>query len=248
MRFHALIFGIVAAGIFSSHSALAQYHYKVRHYNSQGRPYYRGPLHLTLGGGTALYNGDLGNSPSDNFYSGAASLGLRYRLSPHWHIGSEATYFKMGARDKAKERGLAFTSTNGVGTVLLRYDLFADESVFAASMAEAPTFQAYVQAGAGLILFDPKSYLGTTRATDETAFFPTERNDYPALSGVLPVGGGLSVRLTDLLTVGLEGNYYFTSTDHLDDILAKLGGASRNNDGFGTVMLRLDYSLANLAL
>ena len=39
----------------------------MRHYNRQGRPYFRGPLHVTLGGGTALYNGDLGNSPGRQF-------------------------------------------------------------------------------------------------------------------------------------------------------------------------------------
>lgn len=248
MRFSALIFGVLASVALSTQTAQAQYHYKVRHYNSQGRPYYRGPVQLTVGGGTALYNGDLGNSPSNNFFSPAFSLGLRYRLTPHWHIGAEGSYVKMGARDQAKERGFAFTSTNGVGTATLRYDLIADQSVFAASLADAPIFQVYVQAGAGLILFDPKVYLGTERATDNTAFLPPERNDYPALSGVAGPGGGISVRLTDLLTVGIEGNYYFSTTDQLDGIHARLGGASANNDGFGTVMLRLDYSLANLKL
>ena len=243
MRFRALIFGIVAAGIFSSHPALAQYQYKVRHYNSQGRPYYRGPLQLTLGGGPALYNGDLGNSPGDNFLSPALSLGVRYRLTPHLHLGSELSYLKLGARDQAKERGLAFTSTNGLGTVLLRFDLLPDESVFAASMAEAPIFQLYVQGGAGLLLYDPKSYIGTERATDGTSFLAPERNDYPALAGVAPVGAGFTVRVIDKLRVGLEGNYYFTTTDHLDDINLRLGGASVSKDGFGTVMLKLDYSL-----
>ncbi|HEX8505008.1 MAG TPA: hypothetical protein VF630_06545 [Hymenobacter sp.] len=248
MRFSALIFGVLASVALSTQTAQAQYHYKVRHYNSQGRPYYRGPVQLTLGGGTALYNGDLGNSPGNNFFSPAFSLGLRYRLSPHWHIGAEGTYAKLGARDQLKERGFAFTTTSGVGTAMLRYDLIADQSVFAASIADAPIFQVYVQAGAGLILFDPKVYLGTERATDNTAYLPAERNDYPALSGVLPVGGGIGVRLTDLLTAGVEANYYFSTTDHLDGVHARLGGASASNDGFGTLMLRLDFSLANLAL
>ena len=243
MRFQALILGVMAAGLFSSQAAQAQHQRQVRHYNSQGRAYYRGPLHVTLGGGTALYNGDLGNSPGDNFLSPALSLGVLYRLTPHLHLGSEFSYLKLGARDKAKERGLAFTSTNGLGTVLLRFDLLPDESVFAASMTEAPIFQLYVQAGAGLLLYDPKSYVGTERATGDTSFLAPERNDYPALAGVAPVGAGFTVRVIDKLRVGLEGNYYFTTTDHLDDINLRLGGASASNDGFGTVMLKLDYSL-----
>ena len=233
----------MAAGLFSSQAAQAQHQRQVRHYNSQGRPYYRGPLHVTLGGGTALYNGDLGNSLGDNFLSPALSLGVLYRLTPHLHLGSEFSYLKLGARDKAKERGLAFTSTNGLGTVLLRFDLLPDESVFAASVTEAPIFQLYVQAGAGLLLYDPKSYVGTERATDGTSFLAPERNDYPALAGVAPVGAGFTVRIIDKLRVGLEGNYYFTTTDQLDDINLRLGGASASKDGFGTVMLKLDYSL-----
>ena len=244
MRFRALIFGIVAAGIFSSHPALAQYHYKVRHYNSQGRPYYRGPLHLTISGGTALYNGDLGNSPSDNFFGPAVSVGVLQRLTSHFHIGSELSYVRMGARDQAKERGLAFISDNGLGTVFFRYDLLRDESIFASSVAAPPAFQVYVQGGAGLMLYNPNAYFGTERAVKGVnTFLPPERNDYPALAGVVPVGGGFSVLLLDRLRAGLEANYYITSTDQLDDINTRLGGASLNKDGFGTVMLKLDYSL-----
>jgi hypothetical protein len=243
MRFRLFILGMLAAGFLSSHTAHAQYHYSVRHYNRQGRPYYRGPLHVTLGGGTGFYNGDLGNSPGDNFFGPAVSAGVLYRLTPHLHLGSEVSYLKLGARDKAKERGLAFTSTNGLGTVFLRFDLLPDESIFASSVAEAPTFQVFVQGGAGLLLFDPRSYLGTARPGDETVFLAPERNDYPYLAGVAPVGGGFSVRLTDRLRANLEANYYFTTTDQLDDISVKLGGASRGNDGFGTVLLKLDYSL-----
>ena len=244
MRFCAVIFGMLAAGLFASHTAQAQYHHQVRHYNRQGRPYFRGPLHVTLGGGTGLYNGDLGSSPGDNFLGPALSAGVLYRFTPHLHLGSEFAYVSLGARDKLKERGLAFTSNNGLGTVFLRFDLLPDESVFASSQAEAPIFQVYMQAGAGLLLYNPKSYLGTVRSTDGTVFLAPERNDYPALAGVAPVGGGFSVRLTDRFRAALEGNYYFTTTDQLDDLSnLRLGGASASNDGFGTLMLKLDYSL-----
>ena len=243
MRFQAAILGGVAAGLLFSQPVLAQHQRQERYYSHQ-RPYYRGPLHVTLGGGTALYNGDLGNSPSDNFLGPAVSLGVLYRLTPHLHLGSELSYFELGARDKFRERGLAFTSTNGLGTVFFRFDLLPDESVFAATQAEAPTFQVFVQGGAGLLLYNPQSYIGTERATRDTSFLAPERNDYPALAGVAPVGGGFSVRLTEQLRANLEANYYFTTTDQLDDVSNKrLSGASQNRDGFGTVMLKLDYSL-----
>ncbi len=243
MRFCALFFGLLMASVFAGPAARAQYHYPVRHYNRQGRAYYRGPLHVTLGGGTAFYNGDLGNSPANDFLGPALSLGVLYRLTPHLHLGSEFSYVEMGAHDKAKDRNLAFTSSNGLGTVFFRFDLLPDESVFAASAAESPIFQLYVQGGAGLLLYNPQSYIGTERATKNTPFLAPERNDYPALAGVAPVGGGFSVRFTGQLRAALEANYYFTTTDQLDDASRRLGGASVSKDGFATVMLKLDYSI-----
>lgn len=247
MRFRTLIFGVLAASVFSAHHAQAQYHHPVRHYDRQGRPYLRGPLHLTLGAGTALYNGDLGNSPADDFLGPALSAGVLYRLTPHLHLGSELSYFEMGARDHLKERplavsGLAFTSNNGLGTVFLRFDLLPDESVFTTSQAEAPVFQVYVQGGAGLLLYNPRSYVGTTRANGKTEFLAPERNNYPAMAGVAPVGGGFSVRLTENWRANLEANYYFTTTAQLDDVNRRLSKPKDTNDGFGTVMLKAEYS------
>lgn len=243
MKVKVLIVAALAASVFISRPAQAQHQRQMRHYDRQGRPYYRGPLHFTLGGGTALYNGDLGNSPANDFFGPAVSLGVLYRLSPHLHLGSELGYFEMGARDQAKERALAFTSTNGLGTVYLRYDLLADESVLASSVTQSPIFQVFVQAGAGLLLYNPHAYNGTEAATGDTSFLPPERNDYPAVTGVIPLGAGFSVRVLDQLRAGVEANYHFTASDQLDDINARLGGASQSKDGFGTVMLKLDYSL-----
>ena len=245
MRFRAIAFGLTAASLaLTARPAVAQHQRQVRHYNHQGRPYYAGPLHITLAGGTGFYDGDLGNSPTDNFYSVGGSLGVLYRLTPHLHVGSEFSYVPLGARDRLKERGLAFTGTNGVGTVFFRYDLLADESVFAASNAAPPVFQLYVQAGAGLLLYGPQAYPGTAPATAGTGFFAPERNDYPALAGAFPVGAGFSVHLFDRWRAGLEGNYYFTTTDQLDDISnLRLGGASNSLDNLATLMLKVDFSL-----
>ena len=239
-----MILGAAVAGLFGGHAAQAQHHYgQTRYYNHEGRPYYRGPLRVSLAAGTAFYDGDLGNSPADNFYGPAVSAGMLYRLTPHLHVGSELSYFKMGARDKAKERGLAFTSTNGLGTVFLRFDLLADESIFAASQAEEPAFQLFVQGGAGLILYDPRAYLGTSRPSKGTAFLAPERNDYPALAAVFPLGVGFDVHVVDRVRAGVEANYYFTTTDQLDDVNTRLEGNSRNKDGFGTLMLKMNYAL-----
>lgn len=212
-----------------------------RFYDSQGRPYNRGPLRVTLGGGVALYSGDLTNSLSDKFPGLSLSAGLLYRMQPHWLVGAEGSYFRVGARDQFPNRGLAFQGDNGLGTVFVRYELLSDGSAYLTGQGEQPIIQPYLKAGVGLLLYNPKSYLGTKRPTSSTTYSAPERNDYPALAGVLPIGAGLSVRAGDQFRVSLEGAYYFTTTDHLDDVSAR--GNPAHNDGFTTVELKLEYQV-----
>lgn len=213
-----------------------------RFVDGQGRTYYRGPLRVTLGGGVALYNGDLAKSLTDKFPGASVSLGLLYRLRPHILVGTEGSYFRVGARDQLPEWGLAFRGDNGLGTVFLRYELLHDGSAYVTSEGEQPLIQPYVQAGVGLLLYSPQTYFGTTRPRAGTSYLPPERNDYPALAGVLPLAAGLSVRAGDQFRVTLEGAYYFTTTDYLDDVSAR--GNPAQKDGFSTLQLKLEYHLA----
>jgi hypothetical protein len=210
-----------------------------RFYDRQGRVYYRGPLRVTLGGGAALYSGDLTNRLSDKFLGPSVSAGLLYRLHPHLLIGAEGGYFRVGARDQYAERGLAFQGDNGLATVFLRYELLHDGSAYAIAQGEQPVIQPYVKAGVGLLMYSPQSYNGTTRPTGSTTYLAPERNDYAALAAVLPLGAGFSVRAGEQFRVSVEGAYYFTSTDHLDDISTR--GNTAENDGFTTLELKVEY-------
>ncbi|MFD1467718.1 outer membrane beta-barrel protein [Hymenobacter caeli] len=213
-----------------------------RHHDHYGRAYYLGPLRVSAGVGTAFYNGDLGNSLGDDFLGPALNLGVLYGLGPHWRVGGELGYFSMGARDYLPSRGLAFHSNNGLGTVFFRYDLLGDPSVYA-TPGTTRRVQPFVQAGLGALLYDPRAYQGTQSPDSNTQYLPTERNDYPGLAAVLPIGAGVVVPLTDQLNLTLEGNYYLTSTDYLDDISQR--GNPNQKDGFGTLMLKLDYALGH---
>ncbi|GAA4359075.1 hypothetical protein GCM10023185_25340 [Hymenobacter saemangeumensis] len=240
MRF---FLGAALAGLsllFSPTAAQAQHGRQVRRFDSQGRPYYRGPLRLTAGLGGAMYNGDLGGLP-ESFVGPAASLGVLYRLRPHLLIGSEFSYFEMGARDRLPERGVAFYSNHGMLTTFLRYDLLSDPSAYVASGSGTLPFQLYLQGGLGALLYNPRSYLGKSRPSSTTQYLPAERNDYPGMALVAPVGGGVSIRLNDEMRVGVEGAYYFSTSDHLDDVSKR--GNPDQNDGFGTLLLKFDYTL-----
>ncbi|WP_141106601.1 hypothetical protein [Hymenobacter gelipurpurascens] len=215
-----------------------------RHYASNARPYYRGPVRFTLGGGVGLYNGDLTSSLSDQFPGGSVSLGLLYKVRPHWLVGGEATYFALGAKDYLPERNLAFRGRNGSGVAFLRWEPFTDEAAFADPRSPASLIKPYLKAGVGFLVYSPRAYNGTMRADDNTSFLATEReNIYPGVAGVAPVGVGVTLRLLPKLNASIEGSYYFTTTDQLDDISTVSGrSSSANNDGYGLVELKLEYA------
>jgi hypothetical protein len=235
----------LTASVLLAHTATAQDgpERRRRYYSSQARAYYRGPVRFTVGGGAAFYNGDLAGNFSDNLPGPSASLGVLYLLRPRLVIGGEATYFQVGAKDQLPERGLAFRGRNVSGVTFLRYELLRDESQFATPKRPASLIKPYVKAGAGFLLYSPKAYRGTLRPDASTAYLEPERNDYPALGLVAPVGFGLVFRLTPQLNATAEAAYYFTTTDQLDDISPASGRSSSSlNDGYGLAEIKLEYA------
>ncbi|SHL39482.1 hypothetical protein [Hymenobacter psychrotolerans] len=242
---HFLLISTFAAGMVLAHAAAAQDgpERRKRHYSSQARAYYRGPVRFTAGGGVALYNGDLAGDLGNNLPGGSGSLGILYLLRPRLVIGGEATYFQIGAKDQLAERGLAFRGRNVSGVTFLRYELLRDESEFASPKRPAALIKPFVKAGAGFLLYNPKSYIGTLRPDDRTPFLSPERKDYPALAVTAPVGLGIVFRLTPKLNATAEAAYFFTTTDQLDDVSPVSGRSSSSlNDGYGLVELKLEYA------
>ncbi|GAB3231729.1 hypothetical protein GCM10027346_18410 [Hymenobacter seoulensis] len=238
-----LFFSVAAA-----HSVAAQNsgpERRRRHYDGQARAYYRGPVRFTLGGGIGLYSGDLTSSLGDQFIGPSLSAGVLYQLHPHWQVGGEGSYIRLGAKDYLTSRGLAFQGTNFAGISYVRWEPFHDAGAYAASRRNASLVKPYVKAGVGLLLYNPKAFRGTTRPSGNSTpeYLGAERNDYPALAGILPVGVGFTVKLTSQLNAGLEGSYTFTTTDQLDDISPVSGrSSSGKNDGYGQVELKLEYA------
>nr|WP_262898909.1 outer membrane beta-barrel protein [Hymenobacter piscis] len=218
-----------------------------RHYDGQARAYYRGPVRFTLGGGLGYYNGDLTSSPADQFFGPSFTGGLQYQTHPHWQVGGEVSYIRLGAKDYLPARGLAFQSHNLAGIGFVRWEPLHDEGLYASPRRAAALFKPYLKAGAGLVLYSPRAFRGTARPSGNftPAYLAAERNDYPALALTLPLGVGFTVRLTPKLGASLEGTYSFTSTDQLDDISPASSpqrSVSALNDGFGQLELKLEYA------
>lgn len=235
----------LAASVLLAHSATAQDgpERRRRYYSNQARAYYRGPVRFTAGAGAAFYNGDIAGNLANNFPGPSASLGVLYLLRPRLVVGGEATYFQVGAKDQLPERGLAFRGRNVTGVTFLRFELLRDESQFATPKRPPALIKPYVKAGAGFLLYSPKAYRGTLRPNDQTNYLEPERNDYPALGLVAPVGFGVVFRLTPQLNATAEAAYYFTTTDQLDDISPVSGrSVSGLNDGYGLAEIKLEYA------
>ncbi|WP_092739716.1 outer membrane beta-barrel protein [Hymenobacter psychrophilus] len=234
----------------ATHSAVAQSadpgpERRPRHYDRQGRLYYRGPMRFTLGGGVGYYNGDLTSSLADQFLGPSLSAGMLYQFHPHWQVGGEVSYLQLGAKDYLPERDLAFQGKNGVGTAFVRWEPLRDPGAYSLPAGQSSIIKPYLKLGVGLALYSPKSYKGTERPGGNftPAYLEPERFDYPALALVLPVGVGVTVRLTSRLNATIEGSYSLTTTDQLDDISPALGRSSSSlNDNYGQLELKLEYA------
>ncbi|RSK50830.1 outer membrane protein [Hymenobacter rigui] len=221
-----------------------------RHYDNQARAYYRGPVRFTLGGGVGYYNGDLTSSLGDQFIGPSFTGGLQYQLHPHWQLGGEVSYIRLGAKDYLPERSLAFQGNNVACIAFMRWEPLHDEGAYAAPRKPASIIKPYLKVGAGWLLYSPKAFRGTERPSGNytPSYLSSERNDYPALALTLPVGVGFTVRLTPKLGASLEGSYSFTTTDQLDDISTSMAApdsprsSSSLNDGYGQLELKLEYS------
>ena len=209
-----------------------------RFYTASHQAYRRLPTRFVLGFNTAYYNGDLTDRVSDNTFRLGLTLGVVRTLSPHLSFGADVGFVQLQAKDFAPSRGYRFTNTNALLTPFLRYNLFADKSMYLGPGYKPTPVQLFVQAGVGGLIYNPVATQNIgpfdAKLTDE------KPNAYPALAGVLPVGGGVTLRASKSFAFTLEGLYYFTSTDLLDGVSQR--GNPNSVDSFITGALKLEYS------
>jgi hypothetical protein len=211
------------------------YHSPRRFLTAAGQPYRRLPLRLTLGLNIAYYNGDLTSRFNDNTFRVGINAGLTKTISPHLTFATDLSYFHLKAVDRFPERGYSFSSDNGMLTGRLQYNLFADKSLYLGPNHREMPVLVFVEAGVGALVFNPSTAQYNLPTANEG------RNMYPALAGVLPFGGGVTLRASKRLGFTVEGLYYLTSTDLLD------GVSQRGNpdllDDFATLTFKAEFSL-----
>lgn len=206
-----------------------------RFFTAIGQPYRRLPLRVNFGLNVAYYNGDLTSRLNDNTLRVGINAGLAKTLSPHVTIAADLSYFHLKAVDHFPERGYSFSSDNGLLTGRLRYNLFADKSLYLGPYYKEMPVLVFVEAGVGALVYNPAT------AQYNQPIEAEGRNTYPALASVLPIGGGVTLRASQRLAFTIEGQYYFTSTDMLDGISQR--GNPKLLDAFATLDFKAEIFL-----
>jgi hypothetical protein len=236
---HLLLTALLGSHLLAAPAIPPGYQPPRRFYTPRLQAYRRPPARLTLGTSLDYYHGDL----TDQFSGPGFSLGITRPLSPHFTLGADLAYVRLEGKDYFPDRGLHFTSNNGMLTGFVRYNLLADKSLYVGPSYRPATAQVFLQAGVGLLLNNPKTTIFSTQPPyGRMALAPEAQGSYPTLAGVLPLGVGGTFKASPSLYFTLEGLYYFTSTDLLDGVSRFVGPDSL--DKFITFSLKAEFAFA----
>jgi len=234
MRF-LLLSTLLGASLTAQAGPPPGYHAPHRYLTPRNVPYRRLPLRLNASLSTGYYNGDISSSSQQNNYRVGFGAGLAKGLSPHLTFALDLSSVRLGATDVFPERGLAFQGNNTLLTALLRFNIWADKSMLIGPKHAETPFLVFLSAGLGSLLYNPV-------ATQYGIALPPEAgNSYPAIAGVLPFGGGVTLRASPRFAFTLEGLYFLTTTDMLDDVSQR--GNPKSKDDFATLTFKVEYSL-----
>ncbi|SHG21913.1 Thrombospondin type 3 repeat-containing protein [Flavobacterium micromati] len=146
---------------------------------------------IGLHGGVTQYQGDLGNNfyKTDKAYYGFGGISVSRYLGRYFDLNFLASKGTIGYNDGTAR---SFNTDFNAVALNLRFNMTGSESIL----------RPYVFAGVGAILFD------------KDLSFDKDLIDY-----ALPtVGGGINIRLTDVITLNLQETFSFSNKDRRDGI------------------------------
>ena len=147
------------------------------------------------------------------------NLGIEARLLNHISARTEFIMFKMSGKDSdasdstfARQRNLSFKSRNFEANLQVLYYLFPYNDIYHKRRSAEP----FLALGIGLTSLNPK-----TKFIDsyiKLRGLKTEGVDYSGRTIVIPVGGGVKLRINQFLNLIVETSYRITFEDYLDDV------------------------------
>jgi len=225
---------LVLAFVLISFSSEAQRRRTIEYSGFFDSYYFRGPLNISIGAGAAGYNGDLCKIFSCGKIAPTVSIGANYKLWPRVMFGADFSYLQLKGTDKIyPDRNLLFSFTGYELDVYGRLYFIDDVIRVARDRTRKPkTFKAFVSAGMGGLSFTSSGEQVSPYA--DTVF--RLRRIYPQYTVVFPLGVGLSFTISPRVTIITDFSYRIAFTDYIDDFRMD------RNDGFGTAMIKLQYS------
>lgn len=198
---------------------------------------------IKVGAGVAAIKSDICGSWGCNDLGPSASVGAMYRFRTNMAIGLNADYLRLGASEKSPERPLnvAFQSEVIALTANVMYNLMDSYAGSGNYRSARKRFVVpYIKAGAGAVYYTATSFPADNDLEDSQTTYDPEQK-YPAISLVIPFGGGLRFRFSDELAIAPELIYHITTSDYLDNIGPRLGNPD-NNDHYGLFSVKIMYS------
>jgi hypothetical protein len=188
--------------------------------------------------GFMYYNGDLNDKrlvPTTKTFRPFANVLIGAHITRHINVQLNYYHSKLVGADSLTnerdnlQRNLSFETKLDEVTILITANLFANRT--------KRLLNPFVFAGGGIFLFNPKArYYGDNPELygelvalqplgTEGQYSNNSEVDYPKpyklRQAVIPIGGGINVRLSSKWKLKLEFAQHFTFTDYLDDASGK---------------------------
>ena len=249
-------------------SAIAQ----SSHFNTQ-RNWSLNKKELLIGLGGTQFLGDLGGRDAIGTdyslvdldfpmtrYGGM--LGFRYRFHPFYATTTSFNIGMLGGDDKATNeivrhsRNLHFRSIFISLQQRFEIILFAKEKVGARfnlrghrKRMKGKNTQFYIFGGVGATYFNPKakyngSWVALRPLRTEGQGLPGGPQEYSRITAIIPAGVGFRMGIGTMWRLGIEGTYYKTFTDYIDDV----GGVYYDPDILATQVGAESAYLSNPAI
>jgi len=172
-----------------------------------------GVFSVTGGAGIAYYMGDL-RTGRINRHLGlgpSISVGAMYRLTEHFSARGELRFYQVSADQKYTpnyQQNLSFKTSNPDLNIGIQADLF--------EYNRHAKINPYLVGGIGVTYMTPTAEIDGRRGS--LAPLRTEGVKYNRLPLVFMAGAGISIRVADRWSAGMELCNNFVNSDYLDDV------------------------------
>ncbi|MDO6388928.1 thrombospondin type 3 repeat-containing protein [Pontibacter sp. BT731] len=193
-------------------------------------------LVIQAGAGLAAVKSDICGSYGCNEIGSAFSIGALFKYNPFWSFNGEVEYLKLSAVSKDSKNITIESRVIDVSGMLVYnlMDSYAGSNNYRSLRKRFAV--PFVKGGIGFVYYTPSSY-PTNRPPNSDITYDRLRS-YPAIAGVIPIGGGIRFRFSDQISIAPEVMYHLTTTDYLDN-----NNQSQNNkDHYGVVSVKLLYT------